>query len=129
MGMTLGSRLMTEDESGGLRARGEEALGELAQALLENPLFNSALGRALGAGERAVAAQRSAIGAVGVASHAEIERLELRLRSLSARLEEVEDRLDEIGDDLLAQRRGGSESASLRDQGSLGVAASEAATE
>jgi chromosome segregation ATPase len=113
---------MTEAEGSGLRTRGEEALGELAQALLENPLFNSALGRALGAGERAVAAQRSAMGAVGVASHAEIERLELRLRSLSARLEEVEDRLDEIGDDLTALRRAGAQ----RDQGGLGVATSEA---
>ena len=107
---------------------GEEALGELAQALLENPLFNSALGRALGAGERAVAAQRSAIGAVGVASHSEIERLELRLRSLSARLEEVEDRLDEIGDELLAQRRGAEQSAPSPAQG-FGVAASDAGVE
>lgn len=87
---------MNEVEDGSLRARGEEALGELAQALLENPLFNSALGRALGAGERAVQAQRSAMGALNVASGADLERLEQRLRSLSARLEAVEDRLDEL---------------------------------
>ena len=27
----------------GIRARGEEAIGDLAQALLENPVFNQAL--------------------------------------------------------------------------------------
>jgi hypothetical protein len=84
------------EDTGSLRARGEEAVGELAQALIENPLFNSALGRALGAGERAVQAQRTAMGAVGVASSSDLERIEKRLRSLSARLEEIEDRLDEI---------------------------------
>ena len=95
---------MNESDQGGLRARSEEALGELAQALLDNPLFNSAVGRALGAGERAVQAQRSAIGAVGFASQTEVERLERRLRSLSVRLEELEDRLDEVVDDLAATR-------------------------
>lgn len=87
---------MSDAQHSGLRSRGEEAIGELAQALLENPIFNSALGRALGAGERAAAAQRSAMGAVGFASSAEVERLEQRLRSLSARLEAVEDRIDEL---------------------------------
>jgi chromosome segregation ATPase len=90
------------DERSGLRARGEEAVGELAQALLENPLLSAALGRALGAGERAASAQRSAIGALNLASASDIERLEQRLRSLSGRLEELEDRLDEIADDLAA---------------------------
>lgn len=97
---------MTEhDEPGGLRARGEEAIGELAQALLENPIFNSALGRALGAGERAAQAQRSAIGAVNLASGSDVERLEQRLRSLSGRLEEIEDRLDDVVDELATLAR------------------------
>ena len=44
---------MSEDvEQSSLRTRGEEALGDLAQALLENPVFNGALSTALGAGER-----------------------------------------------------------------------------
>jgi hypothetical protein len=90
----------TEPEHPGLRARGEEALGELAQALLENPLFGQAVGKALGAGERAAQAQRSAIGALNLASAADLARLEQRLRSLSDRLEAVEDRLD----DLAAER-------------------------
>jgi len=97
----------SEDRSG-LRAKGEEAVGELAQALLENPVFSSALGRALGAGERAMSAQRTAMGALNVASVSDIERLEQRLRSVSARLEAIEDRLDQVGDQLaaLSQRLG-----------------------
>jgi chromosome segregation ATPase len=90
------------EDAEGLRARGEEAIGELAQALLENPILNSALGTALGAGERALQAQRSAIGALNLAAGSDIERLEQRLRSLSGRLEAVEDRLDEVADDLAA---------------------------
>ena len=91
-----------DEDRNGLRARGEEAVGELAQALLENPLFNSALGRALGAGERAMSAQRTAMGALNFASISDVERLEQRLRSLSGRLESIEDQLDEMADDLAA---------------------------
>ena len=90
----------SDESKSGLRARGEEAVGELAQALLENPVFNSALGKALGAGERAASAQRSAMGALNVASSSDVERLEQRLRSLSNRLEVIEDRLDEVGDQV-----------------------------
>lgn len=94
-----------EGASGRLRARGEEALGDLAQALLENPLFNQALTTAVGAGERAAQAQRSAMGALNIPAASELERLEQRLRSLSHRLESMEDRLDEVGDELAALRR------------------------
>jgi chromosome segregation ATPase len=87
------------------RVRGEEALAELADAMLDNPLLNQALSTALGAGERAVQAQRSAMGALNLASSADIERIERRVRSLSERLEVVEDRLDELADELAAGRR------------------------
>jgi chromosome segregation ATPase len=96
---------LSEEGAGGLRTRGEEALGDLAQALLENPLFNQALTAALGAGERAAQAQRSAMGALNIPAASELERLEQRLRSLSNRLESLEDRLDEVGDELAALRR------------------------
>ena len=92
------------DDRSGIRARGEEAVGELAQALIENPLFNGALARALGAGEKAASAQRSALGALNLASASDIERLEQRLRSLSGRLEAIEDRLDELDDELSRMR-------------------------
>ena len=101
----------SDDERSGIRARGEEAVGELAQALVENPLFNSALSRALGAGERAASAQRSAMGALNLASASDIERLEQRLRSLSGRLEALEDRIDDLADDVRAAERRTAENA------------------
>jgi CRP-like cAMP-binding protein len=94
----------SEHPNSSIRARGEEAVGELAQALLENPLLNTALGRALGAGERAVQAQRSAMGALNIASSADLERVTRRLRSLSDRLEAMEDRFDDLADDVAAMR-------------------------
>ncbi len=94
----------SEQSNSSIRARGEEAVGELAQALLENPLLNTALGRALGAGERAVQAQRSAMGALNIASSADLERITRRLRSLSDRLEALEDRVDDLADDIAAIR-------------------------
>jgi hypothetical protein len=90
------------EERGGIRARGEEAIGDLAQALLDNPVFSQALGKALGAGERAIHAQRSAMTALNVPSGDDVERLERRLRSLSDRVEAIEDRLDEALGDLAA---------------------------
>ena len=93
------------EEKSGIRTRGEEALGDLAQALLDNPLFSQAVTRALGAGERAAQAQRSAMSALNVPSSSELERLERRMRSLSERLELIEDRLDELAEELLALRR------------------------
>lgn len=84
------------DESGGLRARGQEAIGDLAQALLENPLFSQALGKALGAGERAAQAQRAALGAFDVPSAGDLERLSRRVRALSDRVEALEDSFDAV---------------------------------
>ena len=93
------------DHAEGIRARGEEALGDLAQALLENPIFSQAVSTAVGAGERAAHAQRSAMGALNIPAASDFERLEQRMRSLSARLEAVEDQLDDALDELAAMRR------------------------
>ncbi len=95
------------DDTAGIRQRGEEAVGDLAQALLENPLFSQALGKALGAGEKAAQAQRAALGALDVPSAADVERLNRRVRALSDRIEALEDAIDRM------QRRAASaESAS-----------------
>ena len=111
-----------QGDRSGIRAKGEEAIGDLAQALLDNPVFNQAMARALGAGERAVQAQRSAMSAVGVPSGSDVARLERRLRSLSGRLEAIEDRMDEISDDLAALRKHvGELSVVSADQGRLSV--------
>ena len=103
---------MADDSSGeGLRARlarsSEDALGKLAQDLLENPLVNGALTRAFEAREKAVQAQEVAMGALNLPSAADIERLTRRVRSVSQRLEGIEDgvdRLDEIARDVAALR-------------------------
>jgi hypothetical protein len=89
---------MNEDE--GLRSKltrqGEDALGKLAQDLLENPVITGALKRAFEARERATQAQEVAMGALNLPSAADLERLTRRLRSVSQRLEGIEDGLDRI---------------------------------
>jgi CRP-like cAMP-binding protein len=76
--------------------QGEDALGKLAQDLLENPLLNGALTRAFDAREKAAQAQEVAMGALNIPSAADIERLTRRVRSVSQRLEGIEDGLDRL---------------------------------
>lgn len=83
-----------------LSRQGEEALGKIAEELAANPLVNSALAGALEARERAVAAQEVAMGALGIPSAADIERLTRRLRSVSQRLEGIEDAVDRLDERL-----------------------------
>jgi DNA repair exonuclease SbcCD ATPase subunit len=91
---------MAEDDGEGLRERlgrqGEDALGKLAQDLLENPLVNSVIARAFTARERAVQAQEAAMGALNLPSAADVERLTRRIRSVSQRLEGIEDAVDRL---------------------------------
>lgn len=84
------------EEQAGLRARGEEVIGELAQSLLENPLFSQALGKALGAGERAAGAQRAALHAIDVPTAGDVERLVRRVRALGDRLDALEEEVDRL---------------------------------
>lgn len=80
-----------------ISSRGEEALGEVAQALLENPVFSQILQSAFGAREAAGQVTAQAMRNVGFATQADLERLERRVRGISDRLEAVEDRLDALG--------------------------------
>ena len=96
---------MADDSSGeGLRSRltrsGEDALGKLAQDLLENPLVNGAITRAFEAREKAAQAQEVAMGALNLPSAADIERLTRRVRSVSQRLEGIEDGVDRLDERL-----------------------------
>ena len=104
-----------DDTPGGLRDRiarqGEDALGKLAQELLENPLVNSAIARAFDARERAVQAQEAAMGALNIPSAADIERLTRRLRSVSQRMEGIEEAVDRLD-----QRLAGMSPAALDDR-------------
>ena len=88
------------EDDGGLRDRlskqGEEALGRLAEELAGNPLVAGALSRAFQAREKAAQAQETAMGALGLPSAGDVERLTRRLRSVSQRLEGIEDALDRL---------------------------------
>ena len=97
----------TSDE--GLRTRltrqGEDALGKLAQDLLENPLINGAITRAFDAREKAAQAQEVAMGALNIPSAADVERLTRRVRSVSQRLEGIEDGVDRLDEHVTTLSR------------------------
>lgn len=88
----------SSDDSGLRRVtrQGEEAIGKLAQELLENPVVSGALTAALQTRERAVHAQEAALSALNLPSASDLERLTRRLRSVSQRLEGIEDGLDRV---------------------------------
>lgn len=98
---------MTEefDDQESLRARSEQVIGEVAQALLDSQMLENALAAALGAREKASEAQQAAMAALNLPSAGDVERLERRLRSFSQRLEEVEDQLDRLTRDVNQVRR------------------------
>jgi predicted nucleic acid-binding Zn-ribbon protein len=89
---------MSDEKS--LKGRGEEAIGKLAQELLENPMVSGALSRAFEARERATRAQEVAMGALNLPSASDLERLTRRVRSVSQRLEGIEDGLDRLDERL-----------------------------
>lgn len=94
---------MTDDTKGirqRLQSGGEDALGKLAQDLLENPLVSGAITRAFEAREKAVQAQEVAFSALNIPSAADIERLTRRVRSVSQRLEGIEDGVDRLDERL-----------------------------
>jgi hypothetical protein len=99
--LPLASRAVTDEaQDEGIRDRlsrqGEEALGRLAEELAGNPVVTAALSRAFEAREKAVKAQEATMGALGIPSAADIERLTRRLRSVSQRLEGIEDAVDRL---------------------------------
>jgi chromosome segregation ATPase len=98
---------MEEDSGQGgfkdrLARQGEDALGRLAQDLLENPIVTSTISRAFEARERAVQAQETAMSALNIPSAADIERLTRRLRSVSQRMEGIEEAVDRVDERLEA---------------------------
>ena len=93
-----------QTDAEGIRARlgrtSEDALGKLAQDLLENPLVHGAIARAFDAREKAAQAQEVAFGALNIPSAADLERLTRRVRSVSQRLEGIEDGVDRLDERL-----------------------------
>src|SRR5262245_38897403 len=106
---------MSDETDAGLKSRlqkqSEDALGKLAQDLLDNPMISGALSAAFDAREKASQAQTAAMGALNIPSAADVERLTRRIRSISQRLEGIEDGLDRISDRMpkAAQAAGGDE--------------------
>jgi hypothetical protein len=80
--------------------QGEEAIGKIAQELLESPVVSGALSAAFETRERAMRAQEVAMGALNLPSAGDLERLTRRVRSVSQRLEGIEDGLDRLDDRL-----------------------------
>jgi len=93
------------DDQESLRARSEQVIGEVAQALLDSQVLENALAAAFGAREKAAEAQQAAMAALNLPSAGDVERLERRLRSFSQRLEDVEDQLDRLARELSQARR------------------------
>ena len=94
-----------------IAGQAEDAIGRLADDLLENPVLNSALSRAFTAREKVAQAQQTAMDALNLPSASELEKLGRRLRTISQRLEEVEDAVDKIGvrlETLAEEARSGS---------------------
>jgi chromosome segregation ATPase len=87
-----GSRGLRERLSG----QAEDAIGRLADDLLENALINSALQRALGARDKVAQAQESAMEALNIPSASNIDKIARRLRSISQRLDEMEDGVEKL---------------------------------
>ena len=94
------------DDADGLRQRltrqSEDALGRLAQELLENPLITGALTRAFEAREKAAQAQEVALAALNLPSATDVERRTRRVRQVSQRLEGIEDGVDRLDERLAA---------------------------
>src|SRR4051812_32156065 len=114
----MGDQMDTDGLRGRLQRQGEDALGRLAQDLLENPLVHGAIARAFEAREKAVQAQEATMAALNLPSAADLERLTRRVRSLSQRLEGIEDGVDRLDERLAAlpgsgidERLGGIEQA------------------
>jgi glycosyltransferase A (GT-A) superfamily protein (DUF2064 family) len=94
-----------QEDQDSLRARSEQAIGEIAQALLDSQVLENAVAAAFGAREKAMEAQHAAMAALNLPSAGDVERLERRLRSVSQRLDEVEDEVDRITREIGGLRR------------------------
>jgi hypothetical protein len=97
---------MGEDK--GLRGRvtkqSEDAIGKLAQGLIEHPVVTGAVSAAFESRRRALRAQEAAMGALNLPSASDVERLTRRLRGVSQRLEAIEDGLDRVEERVQAGR-------------------------
>jgi septal ring factor EnvC (AmiA/AmiB activator) len=93
------------EDHDGIRHRSEQAIGELAQALLDSQMLENAVAAAFATREKAVEAQHAAMAALNLPSQGDLERLERRVRSFSQRLEDLEDQIDDLTAEVGRLRR------------------------
>ncbi len=95
-----------QNNSDGWRSRvtrqGEEAVGWLAQEVIDNDAVQGAVKGVVDAGQRVFRARESVFGMLDLSSASDLQKLTRRMRSVSQRLEDVED-----GVDGLSQKIGG----------------------
>jgi len=84
--------------------RGESALGDLAQILVENPWMNQALQVAFGMRERASEAGTAVIRNLNLPTGNDVDRVARRMRALSERVEELEDSVDRLSREVAELR-------------------------
>jgi flagellin-like hook-associated protein FlgL len=88
----------------GIRGRvtkqSEEAIGKLAQGMLEHPVVTGAVSAAFDARARAIRAQEATMAALNLPSASDVERLTRRLRNVSQRMEAIEESLDSLDERL-----------------------------
>jgi TolA-binding protein len=93
------------EDHDGIRRRSEQAIGELAQALLDSQMLENAVAAAFATREKAHEAQQAALAALNLPSQTDMERLERRVRSFSQRLEDLEDQIDDLTGEIGRLRR------------------------
>jgi chromosome segregation ATPase len=79
-----------------ISGQAEDAIGKLADDLLENSVINSALQHAFGAREKMSQAQESAMDALNLPSASNLDKLARRLRSIAQRLDDIEDGVEKL---------------------------------
>jgi hypothetical protein len=93
-----------DDQEKGIRSRvtkqSEEAIGKLAQGMLEHPVVTGAVSAAFDARARAIRAQEATMAALNLPSASDVERLTRRLRNVSQRMEAIEESLDSLDERL-----------------------------
>jgi hypothetical protein len=102
-----------------LTRQGEEAIGKLAQGMLEHPVVTGAVSAAFDARARALRAQEAAMAALNLPSASDLERLTRRLRNVSQRMEAVEEGLDRLEEGVHQASVGSVESRLDRIEASL----------
>ncbi len=91
-----------------IQRQGEDAVGWLAQEVLDNQVVKGAVQGVTDAGQKVFETREMFFGVLDLSSASEMQKLTRRLRSISQRLEDVED-----GFDRLSERTAGASSADV----------------